>query len=292
MKKSNGKIAFDIFNYGLFIVLAFICIFPIIHVLALSFSTNVYAAAGQVFLWPVGFTTKAYEYTLSRIEVFRAMGISAQRTLLGTFINLSLTVLAAYPLSKEKREFRARSVYSWYFIITILFGGGMIPSFIVIRNLNLLDSIFALILPSAVSVFSIVVLLNFFRGLPRDMVESAFVDGAGHMRVLLQIFIPLSLPSIATLILLNAIGHWNSWFDGILYMKSPKNYPMQSYLRTILFVPQMNTVSKEDALRMRELSDKTIKCAQIFIATVPILLVYPFLQKYFVTGLTLGSVKG
>lgn len=292
MRPSLGRRIFEAFNYTFFILLSLACIFPVIHVLALSFSTSTSAAAGKVVLWPVDFTTEAYRYTLSKREVFSAMGISFQRTLLGTAINLVLTIFAAYPLSKEKIEFRSRIIYVWYFVITILISGGMIPSYIIMKELGLLNSLWALILPGAVSVFSVVVLLNFFRGLPRDMVESAFVDGAGHMRVLWQLYVPLSMPSLATLILLNAVGHWNSWFDGIIYMTSPKNYPMQSYLRTILFTPQLGVLSREDALRMRELSDKTIKCAQIFIATLPILAVYPFLQRYFVTGLTLGSVKG
>jgi putative aldouronate transport system permease protein len=284
---------FMIGTYGALILLALLCLFPLIHVLALSLSSANAAAAGKVVLWPVDFTTKAYEFALDRPEFGRAFWVSIKRVLLGTAVNMLLTVLVAYPLSKENAAFPWRTVYVWFFVLTMLFSGGLIPLYMIVRETHLLDSIWALVLPNAVPVFNVVLLLNFFRALPRELEEAALTDGAGHWTILWQIYLPLSKPALATLTLFTVVGHWNSWFDGLIFMNSPANYPLQSYLQTLLQIDLFSFSGSGMDQRMLQLvSDQTLRAAQIFLAAIPILLIYPFLQRYFVKGVVLGSVKG
>ena len=168
----------------------------------------------------------------------------------------------------------------------------MIPTFMIVRYTGLLDTIWALVLPGAVPVFNVVLLMNFFKAVPKELEESAFMDGAGYFRILFQIYLPVSLPALATLVVFALVTHWNSWFDGMIYMNRAENYPMQTYLQSILVSTNTKLMTKAQAQLLALISDRTLKAAQIVIATVPILLVYPFLQKYFVAGMTLGSVKG
>ena len=273
---------------------ALLCLLPIINVLALSFSSSS-AAAGRVKLWPVDFTLYSYRYALTKPQFLTSFWISVKRVALGLAINMFCTILAAYPLSKNKLQLTGRSVYAWFFFFTMIFSGGLIPWYTVIRQTGLMDTLWAVILPGAVPVYNVIILLNFFRQLPRELSEAAYVDGAGEMCILFRLYLPLSLPSLATLTLFVAVGHWNSWFDGLILMKSPENYPLQTYLRNLLVVKDMATMSTKSASEVQELSkisDRTLRAAQIFIASLPILAVYPFVQKYFMKGLVMGSVKG
>lgn len=289
---SYGRRLFVIINYTLLAVLSLVCILPLVHVLAVSLSNSTAAGAGLVKLWPIGFNTSAYQYVLEKKEFLHALIISVKRVLLGTSLNMLMIILTAYPLSKETKVFRLRSVYVWIFFITVLFGGGLIPTYMVIQKTGLLNTIWALIIPNAVPVFSVVLLLNFFRGLPRELEESAFMDGAGHYTVLWKLFVPLSLPALATLTLFSMVGHWNSWFDGIIYMNSPDKYPLQSYLQTVVIMQDLAVQSLTNDALLKQISNKTFGAAQIFLGALPILLVYPFLQKFFMKGIILGSVKG
>ncbi len=241
VKASFGRKLFLGFDYSFMIVLALLCMFPLIHVLAVSFSSNSAASAGLVSLWPVGFNLKSYEFVLQKEEFLRSVGVSVQRVVLGSLIQMLLIVITAYPLSMEVTRFRLRTAYAWYFLITILFGGGLIPTYMVIKDMGMLDTIWALLIPSAVPVFSVVLLLNFYRGLPKELEEAAFIDGANHLRTLFSIILPLSLPAIATLLLFSMVGHWNAWFDGLLYMNRPENYPLQSYLQTLIINNDLTT---------------------------------------------------
>ena len=180
----------------------------------------------------------------------------------------------------------------WFFFITMLFSGGLIPYYMTINKLGLIDTFWALILPTAVPVYNVIILLNFFRQLPIEIEEAARVDGASYMRVLFQIVVPLSLPSLATLTLFCIVNHWNSWFEGLLLMNSPTHYPLQSYLQTVIVNRDMSLMSISDILTASVVSDRTSKAAQTFVAALPVLVVYPFLQKYFAAGITLGGVKG
>jgi len=282
---------FSAFNYTVLFLLGFACLFPLVHVLAISFSSSTAAAAGLVKLWPVDFTTKSYEFILAKPEFLRSMLVTVQRVGLGTAINMFLTIIIAYPLSKESKDLKFRTMYAWFFIFTILFGGGLIPWYMTIKYVGILNSIWALVLPSAIPVFNVILLLNFFRGLPKELEESSFIDGAGYWVALWKIYVPISLPAMATIGLFTIVGHWNSWFDGMILMNTPDQYPLASYLQKVIKGIDLTRMTGQDAVVMSKVSDRTAKAAQIFVGTFPILLVYPFLQKYFVQGIVLGSVK-
>ncbi|MFC4303648.1 carbohydrate ABC transporter permease [Cohnella boryungensis] len=292
--RSAGK-RFDWFacaNTIFLIVIALICLLPLIHIVALSFSSSSAASAGYVKLWPVDFTLASYKFTASREAFWQSMLISVQRIFMGTPLNLLLTIMIAYPLSKSTQQFRFRLIYAWLFFVTMLFNGGLIPWYTTIKQLGLLDSIWALVLPGAVPVFSIVLLLNFFRAVPKELEESAIIDGAGQWTTLWRIYVPISKPAIATLALFSMVEHWNSWFDGLLLMGDPVRYPLQSYIQTIVVQMNLGSMSMEELKNLAVISDRTLKASQIFLGSLPIIAVYPFLQRFFVKGIVLGSVKG
>lgn len=264
---------------------------PFVHVIAVSFSSNIAIGAGRVFVWPVEFTNIAYRFVWEKPEFSAAFLVSLYRVLLGVPVNMFLSVLLAYPLSKESSTFKWRTFYVWYFFITILMSGGLIPTFIVIKETHLIDTIWALIIPGAVPVFNVILLLNFFRSLPKELDEAASLDGAGHWTRLWRVIVPVSKPVLATLVLFTFVLHWNSWFDGLIYMNDLTHYPLQSYLQTTVIQPNPSLMSGANAELLKQLSDRTVKSAQLVIATLPVLLVYPFLQKYFIGGVVLGSVK-
>jgi putative aldouronate transport system permease protein len=279
------------FNYVFLACLGIICILPIIHVLALSFSSSAAAQAGYVKLWPVQFTLSSYDFVTHKPAFFKSILVTLKRVGIGVPVNMLLTVLVAYPLAKEVAKFPMRTFYAWIFVVTILFGGGLIPLYMTVKYTGIMDSIWAMVLPGAVPVFNVILLLNFFRGLPKELEEAAFMDGAGHWTTLWRIFLPLSLPALATITLFATVGHWNSWFDGIIYMNSPDHYPLQSYLQTVVINRDLTLMSSSDMKSLTEVNDRTAKAAQIFLGALPILLVYPFLQRFFMKGIVLGSVK-
>lgn len=287
----TGRRLFVIINSTLLFVLACLCLLPLVHVAALSFSSSQAATAGYVKLWPVEFTTSSYSFVLSKPAFLKSIGVTLQRVLLGVTINMLLTVLIAYPLSKETTKFPYRTAYVWFFVITMLFHGGLIPQYMIVKYTGIMDTLWALVLPGAVPVFNVVLLLNFFRGLPKELEEAAFMDGAGHWITLWKVILPLSAPAIATITLFATVGHWNSWFDGLIYMNSPDHYPLQSYLQTVVINRDLTVMSSIDMQSLAEVSDRTAKAAQIFLGALPILLVYPFLQRFFMKGIVLGSVK-
>ncbi|MFV0401209.1 MAG: carbohydrate ABC transporter permease [Oscillospiraceae bacterium] len=291
----TGSRLFDVINVAFMCTVAIVCLFPILNVLAVSFSNAGAAAAGEVKLWPIGFNLSAYKYALTKPQFTSSFMVSVKRALLGLVINMVCTILAAYPLSKSSKELHGRNLYAWFFFFTTIFSGGLIPWYVVVNQTGLADTLLGLILPGAIPVFNVIVLLNFFRQLPKELSESAVVDGAGHLRILVQIYLPLSIPSLATLVLLVVVGHWNSWFDGLILMRSPDNYPLQTYLRSLLLTRDMESMRSATPEQLKELSaisDRTLRAAQIFIASLPILAIYPFMQKYFMKGLVMGSVKG
>ena len=290
--KSPYRIIFLIITYILLALTALMCILPLIHIMAVSFSSSEYAAAGEVYLLPVNPTLDAYEYVIGRIQFLKSFYVSIKRVVLGLSINLLLTLLSAYVLSRDEQKFKCRKYYVWYFIITILFSGGLIPGYLIVKETGLINSIWSLVIPGAVPVFNVILLMNFFKSLPRELEEAAYIDGAGHWKTLLRVMIPVSKPGIATITLLMIVGHWNSWFDGLIYMNKPDNYPLQTYLQTIIATPVIKVNSLSDLSNLPKINEQTTRAAQIFVAMVPILMVYPFLQKYFTKGLVLGSVKG
>ena len=212
--------------------------------------------------------------------------------LVGVPVNMILTILVAYPLSRSKREFRGRDIFAWFFLITVLFSGGLIPWYMVIRQTGLIDNFWALIIPGALPVFNVILLANSFRSIPRELEEAAAMDGAGHWTILFKILVPMSLPVLATVTLFVAVAHWNAWFDGLILMNNPAKYPLQSYLQTVIVNPDPRMLSERDLALLQLISNRTTRAAQIFIAMIPILVIYPFLQRYFTTGIKLGSIKG
>ncbi len=292
LNDSSGYRVFRVFNTGLMVVMAFVCIAPMINILAMSFSSERAIAAGRVFLLPREITFVAYEHIISTARFWRSMLVSVYRLILGGAVNMVLVVLTAYPLSRSKEEFPGRTKYVIYIVITMLFGGGLIPTFLVVRFTGVLDTMWALILPQAVPVYNVILLLNFFRQLPKSLEEAAFIDGATHWTTMLRIVVPLSKPALATIGLFIMVYHWNEWFLAIVFMRDSSLYPLQSYLRTILIDQNFEVTSPEEVELLNTLSNRTISSAQIFVAMIPILLVYPFLQKYFAKGIVLGSVKG
>lgn len=281
---------FSIINTIILLSIALLCILPIVHVLAVSFSAKAAADGNLVNLWPVGFTTVAYEKTLNNPIFLGSILVSIKRTVFGTALTLLLACLAAYALSKESTAFKGRNVYAWLFVFTMIFNGGLVPFYIVIQKLQLVNSFWVLILPGAVNVWLTILLLNFFRGVPKELEEAAFIDGAGHFKTLIRIYLPVSLPALATLSLFSMVFHWNSWFDGMLYLNNKEDYPLATFLQTVIVQRDMSSMSFNPK-EMELLSQTTVTASQIFLGALPVMIVYPFLQKYFVKGLVLGSVK-
>ena len=292
IQESTGRKVFRVVNVIILSLLALLCLLPFVNVIAISFSNSFYVDSNQVYFWPKGWTLSAYTYILTRASFWSSFLTSILRVLLGGSLNLFFIILTAYPLSKSNDKLHFRNVYTWYFFITMLVSGGMIPSYLLIAKLGLRDTIWSLVLPGALPVFNLVLMLNFFRQVPTALEEAALIDGAGHLRTLVQIYLPVSLPAIATITLFCIVNHWNAWFDGMIYITSPSKIPMQTYLRSILIDMNMAEMSADDYELYAALANRTVKCSQIIVATIPILCVYPFLQRYFVSGIVLGSVKG
>ncbi len=298
IKTSLGRKVFLVCNFVFLALSGLVCILPFVNLLAISFSDKLSVAAGRVSFWPINFNLNSYSFILTRNGAFNtAFWVSIRRVLLGVSINLTLIVLLAYPLSRETKDFRGRNVISWFFVVTILFNGGLIPSYMIVRYTHLIDTMWALVLPGAIPVFNMLVVMNYFRGLPQELNEAAYIDGANHLQTLVRVILPISTPTLATVGLFCIVGHWNAWFDGFLYMNDVTRYPLQSYLRTVVINPEeffRNSLNiSQDMQQFVELVNaRTMQAAQLFLATIPVLIAYPFLQKYFTTGLVMGSVKG
>ena len=286
--------AYSIFSFCNVIfmgILALTCLLPMIHVLAVSFSDAASAGANKVTFWPMGFNTAAYELVFRNAVFGRSFLISVIRTLVGTVISLLCTILVAYPLSKEKEELWGRNVLRWIFIIPMLINGGIVPGFILIRNLGLINSIWALILPGCVPSMYIVMMMNFFRGINAGLLDSARIDGADEFTILLRIMLPLSGASMATIVLFTMVNYWNEWFGGLIFMSERSMWPLQTLLQQMMKSMDMTGFSSSDITMLSKLSDRSFRSAEIINATVPIMCVYPFMQRFFISGITLGSVK-
>ncbi len=289
--QTRGTRIFSVFNTFLMALLALVCLLPLLHVLAVSLSDSASAGANLVKFWPLGFNISAYQMVFSNGIFLNSFLISVIRTVAGTAVNLLMVVLAAYPLSKEENELKGRNVLIWFFTLPMLISGGLIPTFLLVKQLGLLDNLLVLILPGCVPTFYVIMMMNFFRGLSKSLSESASIDGASEFTILIRIMLPLAMASIATITLFSMVNHWNEWFGGMIYMSSRDRWPLQTLLRQMLKSVDATMFTSTDLLKIKQLSSRSFQSAQIIFATVPILLVYPFLQRYFVTGLTIGSVK-
>lgn len=289
-KASLSRKAFVTVNYTLCILVGLVCLLPVLYVLSLSLSSKDAIIAGKVLLLPVDVTLDNYRYVIKDVQFYRSFGISVLRTVMGLAMQMVMTILTAYPLSISKYKFRWRTAYAWFFVFTTIFSGGLIPTYLVVSKTGLLNTIWSLLLPYAVPVFYVILLQNYMKTLPDALSESAQLDGAGHWLIMTKIILPLCTPSLATLTLFMAVGHWNEWFDGMLYINNNHLFPLQTYLRTLIVEVDMNQMMDIQSLA-NQVASVGADTAKIFLAMAPILLVYPFLQKYFVTGIVQGSVK-
>nr|WP_317283434.1 carbohydrate ABC transporter permease [uncultured Sellimonas sp.] len=293
--KTRANKIFNIVNVLILVVVSLTCVLPFLNLLAISFSDAAAVSAGKVGFLPIDFTLSAYEFALKGGKFVRALLISFERVLLGVGLNLILMILTAYPLSKTKKKVSGRNVYMVFFVITMLVSGGMIPTYLVVTGLGLKDTIWALILPGAVPVYNMIILMNFMRGIPEEMEEAAAIDGANPFQILIKVLLPVLKPALATVGLFCIVTHWNDWFSGMIYMNNPENYPLQTYLQTLLqnFEQLLRTQGAQDVQALLvQMDARTGRAAQLFLGAIPVMVIYPFLQKYFTKGLVLGSVKG
>ena len=292
-KSAASKIRCFIIYFAI-LLLAFVCLVPLWNIVCISFSSSAAVAGNRVGMRPVQFTLGAYEKIIGDSQFWRSFGISVARVIIALALNLLLILLMAYPLSKSRREFRARNIYMYLLIFAMLFNGGMIPTYLVVKELGLLNSIWALILPGAVPVFSVIMVMNFFIGIPKSLEEAAIIDGATPFQVLTRVFIPCAKPSIATVALFSIVGNWNDFYSGLIYMTKIKNYPVMTYIQSL-------SVNLEELIKAggsanalanaAEVSNQNLNAAKIVVAVIPLLLIYPLLQKYLITGIVMGSVK-
>lgn len=294
MKEKFGIRQFII--YLLVILLTLSCLIPLMNVIALSISSSQAAAANKVGLWPVELTFAAYEKIVGDAQFWRSFGISVFRVFVALALNLILIVTLAYPLSKSKKVFFSRKFFMNLMIFAMLFNGGMIPTYLVVKNLGLINSVWSLILPGAVPIGSVILVMNFFRGIPKSLEESALLDGANAWDILLKIYIPISLPSLATVSLFSIVGSWNDFFSGLIYMTDIKNYPLMTYIQSLSVniaaaLQNASGLSTEQLQSLLSVSNRNLNAAKIVVAIIPLLVIYPFLQKYFVQGIVVGAVK-
>lgn len=294
MKTSVSRKIFMTFNYAILVTISLSCVLPFVNLLAVSLSGTAAVTAGKVAFWPIDFTLSAYEFALKGGRFLKALLNSVVLVIVGTTVNLVMMVLTAYPLSKSKEELLGRNIYMAFFVITMLIGGGLIPSYLVVTRLHLKNTIWALVLPGALPVYNMVILMNFIKGLPKELQESARIDGASEIVVLCKILLPLLKPSLATVGLFCIVGHWNNWFGPVIYMNNTIQYTLSAYMRILLvdFESIIRNAGADYKLLVAQLNAQTGRAAQLFMGAIPVMLVYPFLQKYFTTGMTVGSVKG
>ncbi len=290
----ENTLRYKVVNWILRVVLllaALCCLLPILNTVAISFSSKSFV--NDVVFWPKGFTLASYEKILEDEQFFRSFLTSVMKVVVGTAINMLLTMLMAYPLSKSDRIFPARGHYMRIIIFCMLFSGGTIPWYIVISSLGLIDTFWALVLPGAVNIGNTIIMMNFFKGLPSSLAESAAIDGASPVTTLFRIYVPLSTPSIATLSLFCIVGHWNDYFNGMILINNPEKIPLQTYIQSLVadISTKINTMTAEEIKAFSEISSLNFNAAKIVVAMIPVLVIYPVLQKYFISGLVMGAVK-
>ncbi|CAG7629919.1 L-arabinose transport system permease protein AraQ [Paenibacillus solanacearum] len=280
-------------NYALLTLISLIVLYPLLFVLVASISNPESVLRGEVWLWPKDITFVGYERILGNPEIMRSYGNTIAYTIVGTAVNLVMTIAAAYPLSRK--DFAGRGLFTALIVFTMFFSGGMIPTYLIIKKLGLLGSFWVMIIPSAVSVWNVIIMRTFFTtGIPVEMQEAAAMDGCTNMQLLMRIVLPLSMPVIAVMVLFYSVGHWNAYFNALLYLNDRGMYPLQLILREILVQGQMQEMVdvSDDSLARSMMDAEAIKYAAVIVANLPVLMLYPFLQKYFVKGVMIGAVKG
>jgi len=291
IRKSRSDLGFHWFVNVVAVVSVLVCVLPILNVIAVSLSSNSAILGERVTLWPVEFTTQSYDAIWSDKSMTWSLVFTAMMTLLYTVIAMVLSVFAAYALSKKR--LKGRTVIMSFMVFTMYFGGGLIPDYLLVRDLKILDTVWALVLPGAISVFNLIILKSFFANLPESFEESAVMDGANDLRILFRIVLPLSMPVLATISLFYAVGRWNGFMDALFYINTPSLYPIQLKLYQIVVnSTSLDVVVNEGAGGGSMNLPESIKAAAVVFATIPILLIYPWLQKHFVKGALIGGIKG
>lgn len=287
-KRSIGSVIFTTVNNTLLVLIALACLVPFINVIASSFASTQEMVSKRFILFPTTFSLDAYKYILSTPTIFRGLGVSVGVTVVGTIISMILTALMAYGLSRK--YLTGRTVINFIVVFSMLFSGGMIPTFLVVKSLHMIDTYWSMIIPVAVNAFNLIIMRNFFQALPDSLEESAKIDGCTDFGVFFKIMLPLALPSIATISLFYGVAYWNTYMNAILYINDSLKWPIQVLLRQIVIVSSgmQGDSGSVDVMPPAQ----TIKMAVIVIATVPMLIAYPFVQRHFVKGALLGSVKG
>jgi putative aldouronate transport system permease protein len=292
VKLGFGERIFTTFNYLFLTLTGLTCLYPFVYVFSLSFSSSRAITAGEVVLWPVEFNIDAYKRLLQDGQIFRAMWNTVVLTGVGTALTMAVTILCAYAMSKKR--LRGRGIFTFLMVFTMMFGGGMIPSFLLIRSLGLMNTYWALWLPSLVSTYNMIVLRTFFQSLPESLEEAAVIDGASDPYILIRIALPLSGAALVTIALFEAVGWWNCYFSAILYISSPSLHPVMVKLRMLLDLIQFSRedLAGQESIERIFIIPEAFKAASIVVTIIPILCVYPFLQKYFAKGVLIGSLKG
>ena len=289
-RRSGSYRVFASCNSLFMVLLCVVFLYPFLFVIARSLSDGFYILRGQIYLFPRGFTLNAYEVMLGDPRMIQALVFTTQLTIIGTLVNLVLTVLAAYPLSRRSLKgtaiILAGIFISWYFY------PGLIPTFLLVKDVGLLDTMWSLILPDAIAPFLLIILMTYIRGIPEELEEAAVVEGCSYWRILTRIVVPISKPVLATLTIFYAVGHWNQYFQALIYISDPDKYTLQLRLQIILDLWSSRLQIVQTAQDYGSLVAEGAQAAAIVIATVPIVLIYPFLQRYFIKGVTLGAIKG
>ncbi|MBM7567054.1 carbohydrate ABC transporter permease [Paenibacillus sacheonensis] len=283
-----------VFMYGIYIILTLVLlavIYPLIYILSSSISSPSAVTSGKVWLWPVDISFKGFKTLFNTPQIMTGYGNSLFYTAMGTFISVALTVMIAYPLSRK--TFFGRSPIMMIITFTMIFSGGLIPTYMVVKSLHLIDTRWALLIPNAIWVWQIIIARSFFQSsIPEELIEASEIDGCSDLRFMRSVVIPLSKPILAVLVLMYAVGQWNAYFDALIYLKSANLFPLQLVLRSIII--QNNSTGIMDAMKQveRQQLSELLKYALIVVATLPVLMIYPFVQRYFVQGMLVGSVKG
>jgi len=288
-KAEKGSKTFDIVNYILLLIIAFITLYPMYYIFIVSISSSQYVSSNAVNFIPKGITWEAYKMVFKNQDIWNSYLNTIIYTLVGTVINVMVTAFCAFPLSR--RDFYGRSFFTVFVIITMFISGGMIPLYLVINQLHLINTIWAIVLPPAISTYNMIIMRTFFENVPISLQESAYIDGANDLHIFFKIILPLSAPIIATMTLFYSVSHWNSFFPALLYLNQKSKYPVQLLLRDIVVNGEFSGQG-EDVTNSMNIMAVNFKYSTIIIAVVPILAAYPFLQKYFTKGVMIGAVKG
>lgn len=291
--RSPGDRLFDALVYALLSIVVLVVLYPLVFVLSASVSDPAAVMKGQVWLIPKDWTWVGYSRIFQSGEIVTGYRNTIVYTVVGTAINLAMTICAAYPLSRK--DFHGRNAIMAFAVFTMFFSGGLIPNYLLVKNLGMLDTIWALVIPNAVAVWNIVIMRTFFQtSIPHEVQESASIDGCTDFQILFRIVLPLSLPIIAVMVLFYSVAHWNAFFNALIYLTDRDHYPLQLLLQEILILGEMQEmVDMSDAsLAQKLLEVEAIKYAMVVVANLPVLLLYPFLQKYFVKGVMIGAIKG